>query len=163
MLQAEKKKYYNNQDYKQYNNKENKTGLFNVSGKSLLLYLLFLIIVGLLVVTYINQSLIILELNSSVDNLEEDLLQIQEANSDLNILLAQNSSLSRVDNIARKQLGMVEVDQTKTLVFNKQQQKDITDDSQSTDKFFFAEILDSIWYKLNIVWAGSRNREEIYE
>ncbi|MFW5998593.1 MAG: cell division protein FtsL [Bacillota bacterium] len=167
MLQREERgKYKNNlNNYKKQkpssnSNKKN----WSFSKKMMVIYAFILCMLGFVFVFYISQSLTINQLNLKVNNLENDLDELKDENDKLNLKIAKNVSLSRIENIARNELNMKEPDQTEIVEinsgnnkndFNNIKENDKYKNDKYTDSFFFAKIFEDIWNKINVVKAES--------
>jgi len=125
------------------------------------LYTFALVVVAFVLVFYISQSLTITRLNFKLENLEEKLKHINSKNKELELKLAQNTSLSKVENVARKKLNMKQPQAVEVIVLNnsheikKQKTKTIIEDRNNEQKLLFAQVMENIWKKLNVVKAES--------
>ena len=154
-----RKENYNIKVNEKYNNKKEKKE--NSSKKGLIfLYALFLALVALLVVVYINHNLQIMQLNSEIDSLTDEIEQQREINQGLSLELTRKDSLSRIENLARQELNMVEPEQSSTLVLRNMDNSEEESDggtvmAEEENTFFLAGIFQDFWDKLNVVRAGS--------
>ena len=151
-LLQHQKKHYNNQRNEKYNTTKDKP---QDQKKLVLLYACFLILLGAFVVLYINQNLAIMDLNSEVDQLQQELEVVQEKQQDLRLELTRETSLAKIERIARDELNMVQPENTQTLVLNQHNENQDEIKDQQIDRFFLAAFFADLWQELNSVKADA--------
>lgn len=160
MLQKARKKRSNSSNYN--NIKCNIDGKNehkkNNRGTMVMFYVIFLIITGMLLITYIGQSVKITYLNYDIENMEQKLNQIKETNQQLNLKIAKNTSLARVEKLARKRLNMIEPEQTEVVVLHNHNEKQTGQQkvhSGANNQIYFLQLFSDIWQNFNTVMADS--------
>ncbi len=155
LLQTEKKleQRYNNYKHKKNCKQKNK------NGKYIFVYIFFLVLISIILVVYIGQSVKITHLNYKINKLEDNFKKVKNENHHLQLKLARNSSLAKVEQIARKDLNMREPEKLQIVVLdNKSNKKSsrpkIIKDSDNSI-FFVFQIFDNFLEKLGTVKANS--------
>ena len=98
----------------------------SMSGKMALFYIFLLLLFALILVSYICQSVKITHLNYKVSSLEEELNSIQREVDSLNLKVAREMSVARIETIARNDLKMVEPDKVEFVFLrNRELEEDI--------------------------------------
>lgn len=136
-----------------------------ISGKAVFIYGLSLAIICSMLIIYIGQTMQITRLNYRINSLEQKLEGIEEQNHQLKLKMAQNSSLSRVEKVARSQLNMKEPEEIEVVVLDQKQPEEPASQTPSAsqlaqseakpDRFFFLELVDNLLEGLNTVKAIS--------
>lgn len=115
-------------------------------------FIIFVLMIGLILFAYIDQSLQITRLNYTLNEKKLALDKIEQENQQLNLELARSTSLARVEKIARVKLKMVEPEEIKVVVLNNNQENKIIDNNKKG--FFLAGLFDSLIDKIGTVQAG---------
>lgn len=149
MLQTKPKSDYN---YGYINNKNssssNKKAENGVNFRTLLSFILIVTIIALILISYICQSVNITRLNYTLAELSKEYNKIQEENHKLNIELAKNKSLSRIEKLARNDLHMSEPERVEVVLLNKEGKGPEKEDTGSKkEKTYFAKVLDKFFNK----------------
>jgi len=152
LIQAELKKSNYNYDYSNIKSKNNKKAIKWENIRVMLYIITTMLLIGFIVVTYIGQSLYITRLNYQLAEVKEELKQLDKDNYHLNIQLAQQSSLARIEKIARAELHMIEPEKIEVVVLNRQ--KEAPEIPLDNDRFFFARVINSIMDRIGTVQAG---------
>ncbi|MFW5976484.1 MAG: cell division protein FtsL [Bacillota bacterium] len=162
MLQRKKSNNYNKNNHLNYDKKNSSSNFSkkvqNKNKKLIFLYALILLILGLIFVLYIGQTLTINHLNFKASELENELEELNEENDNLNLKIAQDISLSKVEDIAKNQLNMKEPEQTEVVELENNEEEsetDIIEDNEIENGFLFTSIFEDLWEKLNVVSAES--------
>src|SRR5690554_4895223 len=152
MLQAKVKKEYN---YSYLNDKNNSKESSNKDRtKTIILAVLLLILIIGSLVLYLMQLFEINQLNYSLKSLRAELTEKQEELSLLNIELAQNTSLMRIEKIARNHLNMVEPEKVEIIVLNKEY-NDNMEFVEGNNRFLsIGNIFTNLLNRFNTVKAG---------
>ncbi|HLV10560.1 MAG TPA: cell division protein FtsL [Halanaerobiales bacterium] len=152
MLQAKVKKEYN---YSYLNDKNNSKESSNKDRtKTIILAVLLLILIIGSLVLYLTQLFEINQLNYSLKSLRAELTEKQEELSLLNIELAQNTSLMRIEKIARNHLNMVEPEKVEIIVLNKEY-NDNMEFVEGNNRFLsIGNIFTNLLNRFNTVKAG---------
>ncbi|MFW5985374.1 MAG: cell division protein FtsL [Halanaerobiaceae bacterium] len=155
---SRKKESYNKVDYK-YNNKEEEE---KSRGKLLVIYALFLVLLGSCVVVYISQSMQMMQLNTQINQVQSDLEDVEEDNHQLALKLSNKMSLSRIEEKARQKLSMEKPEQSSSLVMYDGNQDDSSNKPQDfaegrEDSFFLADLAQDFWKKISVVRAESED------
>ncbi len=120
------------------------------------LYIFLLLLISISVILYISQTLKINTANYQLIKLEERLETVREQKEKLEVELAAETSLAKVEQIAKNQLNMVEVKDKEVLVYNNnlESQAQFVADIPK-EKFFLAQIYDKIIARIMTVQAES--------
>ncbi|RCW51375.1 MULTISPECIES: septum formation initiator family protein [unclassified Halanaerobium] len=120
------------------------------------IYIFTLFLVGTMFIIYIGQILKINQYNYQILELEDKLSQLEENNEELQIKLASETSLDKIEKTARNRLHMVEAEK-RTIVFynNRQIEKTQFVANIPEERFFIARIYDKIVERLVKVQAKS--------
>jgi hypothetical protein len=108
-----------------------------------------------LIILHIGQSLRMTHLDFEVQKLEQVFNQINKENHLLNIKLARDTSLAKVEYIARNELKMVEPDEVEILVLNTANRIEEVNYKEENNKRFFTKVFDTFLNSLNTVKADS--------
>ncbi len=121
-----------------------------------ILYIFLLLLISISVILYISQTLKINTANYQLTKLEERLETVREEKEKLEVELAAETSLAKVEQIAKNQLNMVEVKDKEVLVYNNnlESQAQFVADIPK-EKFFLAQIYDKIIARIMTVQAES--------
>jgi len=125
--------------------------------KLMVAYGVFLILLGILGVLYINQSIHIVELNTQLNQMEQEYRQLAEVNHELDLKLSQKTSLARIEKKARERLNMEHPEQSVDLVLNSSSDNI---DQNEEKRFFLADMAAKIWDNINVVRAESSKEIE---
>ncbi len=121
----------------------------------IILYTLFTILVGLMLVIYIGQSFKINHLNYKMNNLNKKLIKLEEENHNYKLKIAKKSSLAKIEKIARDKIHMIDPEKTEIVVLNNSdlEQRKIKEQTGNNSQMvkFFANLMKSI----GTVRAGS--------
>ncbi len=147
-------------DYKynqvNYKNKREKVNKKKISLKLMVGFSLILITLGVLLVAYIGQSVQLTHLNYELNYLRDELEVIEETNHKLNLQIARDRSLARIEQIARRELHMIEPEEMEVIVLNDHQTEiEAAGDRVAEEKFFLAALFDNILERLGTVKADS--------
>jgi cell division protein FtsL len=156
LIQAELKKSNYNYDYSNIKSKNNKKAIKWENIRVMLYIITTMLLIGFIVVTYIGQSLYITRLNYQLAEVKEELKQLDKDNYHLNIKLAQQSSLARIEKIARAELHMIEPEKIEVVVLNRQ--KEAPEIPLDNNRFFFARVINSIMDRIGTVQAGEMDQ-----
>lgn len=130
--------------------------IFNLKKQAYtLLYMFLLLLISISALLYISQILKINNANYELLQLEEKLEIVREEQKMLEINLTSETSLARVEKIAKKELNMVEVENKEILAYNRtieEQDQFVADIPE--EKFFLAQIYDKIIARIMTVQAG---------
>lgn len=121
-----------------------------------LLYIFLLLLISISVLLYISQILKMNNTNYEINQLEDKLEAVREEQEMLEIKLASETSLARVEKIAKNKLNMVEVENKEVLAYNRtieEQDQFVADIPE--EKFFLAQIYDKIIARIMTVQAES--------
>jgi len=114
----------------------------------IILYALFTILIGLMLVIYIGQSFKINQLSYEMTLLSNKLTKIEEENHDYRLKIAKKSSLSKIEKIAREKIHMIDPKETEVVVLNNSslQGKNIVEKKNNNSQVvkFFASLMKSI-------------------
>lgn len=152
MIQTKIKQDYNYS----YVNKSNYGSVKNNSKNNFKIVLSLIVIVffiGAILATCISQSVTITHLNYQLTGLEEQLVKVEDDNYKLNIKLARDTSLARIEKIARNDLHMVEPKKVEIVVINDEKSIDKNKAAQD-NKVFFARVFDNLIQRIGTVKAG---------
>lgn len=119
----------------------------------IILFLLIVILVAFLLISYICQYVQIAHLKLQTSELKEDLVDITQNNRKLKLKLAQNKSLARIEKIARTQLNMIEPEKVEIVVLNDQIQKIDVLPEPEKKKVLFARIFNDLLERFGTVRA----------
>lgn len=149
LLQTKPKSDYNygyiNNNSSSNNNKRTKNG---INFKTIISFILIVTIIALILISYICQFVNITRLNYTLTKLSKEYDKIQEENHKLDIKLARNKSLARIEKLARNDLHMIEPDRVEVVVLNKEENKIKKEDTgPKREKTYFAQVLDKIFNK----------------
>jgi len=121
----------------------------------IILYTLFTILVGLMLVIYIGQSFKINHLNYKMNNLNKKLIKLEEENHNYKLKIAKKSSLAKIEKIARDKIHMIDPEKTEIVVLNNSdlEQRKIKEQTGNNSQMvkFFVNLMKSI----GTVRAGS--------
>jgi cell division protein FtsB len=151
LLQTKEKRDYNS-GYIEHNAKNiSKRGKVSI----VIIYIFILIVIAGLIILHIGQSLRMTHLDFEVQKLEQVFNQINKENHLLNIKLARDTSLAKVEYIARNELKMVEPDEVEILVLNTANRIEEVNYKEENNKRFFTKVFDTFLNSLNTVKADS--------
>ncbi len=120
-----------------------------------LLYVVFLLIVGFILSLYIGQSVKITQLNYELDNLKEKITELEEKNNEFTIELAQKSSLAKIEQVARQKIHMVEPENTEVIVLNNENEQTQPAENNNEGKMYVFQVINDIMKRVNTVMADS--------
>ncbi len=152
MLQTRPKSDYNYSYHnnKEYNQKNDKNELFN---SGVLICILAVVLIGAILVSYIGQFVQINHLSYEINTLAEHIHSIKTENYLLNIKLAEQKSMAKIEKIARNSLSMVEPDKVEfVLLKNKVKQIDTLPQNKQ-EKVFFVKVFDDFMERIGTVQA----------
>lgn len=139
--------YHNNKEYNQKNNKN------ELSSSGVVIFLVAVIIVGAILVSYIGQFVQITHLSYDIDELEERIDSIKTENYILKVKLAEKKSMAKIEKIARNSLNMVEPDRVEiVLLENKVKQIDALPENKE-ERVFFVKVFDDFMKRIGTVKA----------
>ncbi len=98
--------------------RKNASNQYSQQKKMVFILLIIFLLVILPMALIISQSLRIVNLNYELERLENNLSSIEESNNELERQVARKNSLSRIENIAREELNMVEANESYRLAVN---------------------------------------------
>jgi cell division protein FtsL len=156
LIQTELKKSDYNYYYSNIKSRNNKQAIKWENIRIMLYIIMTMFLIGLIVITYIGQSLYITRLNYQLADLGKELKQLEEDNHHLNIQLAQQSSLARIEKVARAELHMIEPEKIEVVVLNRQ--KEAPEIPLDNNRFFFARVINSIMDRIGTVQAGEMDQ-----
>ncbi len=143
---------YNNREYNQKNKKK------ELSTSGVVIFVLTIIIVGAILVSYIGQFVQIAHLSYEINRLEDHMNSIKAENYLLNVKLAEEKSMARIEKIARNNLNMVEPDRVEiVLLKNKVEQIDKLPKNKE-EKVFFVKVFDNFMKRIGTVQAEEIER-----
>ncbi|AZO95086.1 hypothetical protein D7D81_11090 [Halocella sp. SP3-1] len=146
LLQTKPKSDYNYGYINNKNSSNNKKTKNSIDFKTIISFILIVTIIALILISYICQSVNITRLNYTLTKLSKEYDKIQEENHKLNIELARNKSLARIEKLARNDLHMSEPDRVEVVVLNKEEEiKEDTVPEQK--KTYFAQVLGKLFNK----------------
>lgn len=121
-----------------------------------LLYIFLLLLISVSAILYISQILKINNTNYELIQLEEKLERVNDEQQKLEIKLTSETSLAKVERIAKNKLNMVEVEDKEILAYNRdiENQDNFVADIPE-EKFFLAQIYDKIIARIMTVQAES--------
>lgn len=162
LLQTKPKIDYNygNGNYKKElfnkgNNRVNNKSNIKVA-RTMIFFLLTLILIGFLLVAYIGQSLHIAHLNFKIEKLKVELKEINDSNHELSLQLARDRSLAKIEEIAKNELKMIEPEKMEIIVLNsKNKNQNSLKELKTDNKFFLARIFGDLLDRLGTVKANS--------
>jgi cell division protein FtsL len=153
---------YQSESYRSYNPKNEylkkcSSEMFNLKKQAYTLFYIFLLLlISISALLYISQILKINNSNYQLLQLEDKLETVREEQEMLEIKLASETSLARVEKIAKNKLNMVEVENKEVLAYNRtieEQDQFVADIPE--EKFFLAQIYDKIIARIMTVQAES--------
>lgn len=150
MLQTEKKfkqKYNNYTDKKSQKQQKN--------GKYILIYVFFLVLISIILVTYIGESVKITRLNYKINQLEDEYENVKSERHQLQLKLARDSSLARIEQKARADLNMKEPETMQVVVLDKQNKDKEMINNSDESLFLVFQIFDNFLERLGTVKANS--------
>lgn len=120
-----------------------------------ILYLFLLILISASILFYIFQVININQQRAKLMELEKNLQKIKAKNEQLELKLANKTSLTEVEKIAKNELNMIEAEKKETLVYNDKfnTQKYVADIPK--EKFFLVQVYDKIVKEVITVQAES--------
>ncbi|MFW6280941.1 MAG: septum formation inhibitor [Halanaerobium sp.] len=121
-----------------------------------LLYIFLLLLISISSILYISQVLKLNNANYELHQLEENLENVREEREMLEVKLTTETSLAKVEKIAKTELNMVEAENKDVLAYNKNietQEQFVADIPE--EKFFLAQIYDKIIARIMTVQAES--------
>jgi len=143
---------YNNKEYNQKNKKN------DLSSSGVVIFVLAIVIIGAILVSYIGQFVQIAHLSYEISRLEDHMESIKAENYLLNIKLAEEKSMAKIEKIARNSLNMVEPDRVEiVLLENKVKQIDILPENK-VEKVFFVKVFDDFMKRIGTVQAEEIER-----
>lgn len=117
-------------------------------------YLSLLLIIGTILVSYICQFVHIAHLNYKISSLEEELNLIKKDIYQLNLKLAKEMSVARIEKIAKSELNMIEPDKVEVVLLeNKDAEKIDSFPDLKERKVFFVRIFNDLLEKMGTVRA----------
>ncbi len=120
------------------------------------IYVFTLFLVGTIFIIYVGQILKINQYNYQILELEDKLSQLKEGNEELQIKLASETSLDKIEKTARNKLHMVEAEKRSVVFYdNSQPKKTQFVANIPEERFFIARIYDKIVERLVTVQAKS--------
>lgn len=150
-------KSYNNLNYQHKYLDSSSYGIFDLKKQAFsIIYIIFLLLVSISIILFISQTLKINQANYELLELERRLESIQAENQKLTLNLAQKTSLSQIERIAKNELNMVEAKNREYLVYNDQievEENFVADIPQ--EQFLLARIYDRIVARIMTVQAES--------
>lgn len=150
-------KSYNNLNYQHKYLDSSSYGIFDLKKQAFsIIYIIFLLLVSISIILFISQTLKINQANYELLELERRLESIQAENQKLTLNLAQKTSLSQIERIAKNELNMVEAKNREYLVYNDQievEENFVADIPQ--ERFLLARIYDRIVARIMTVQAES--------
>jgi cell division protein FtsL len=153
---------YQSESYRSYNPKNEylkkcSSEMFNLKKQAYTLFYIFLLLlISISALLYISQILKINNSNYQLLQLEDKLETVREEQEMLEIKLASETSLARVEKIAKNKLNMVEVENKEVFAYSKtieEQDRFVADIPE--EKFFLAQIYDKIIARIMTVQAES--------
>lgn len=156
MLQTKAKNNYNysyvnnNGNGNDYKKRDNKNEL---SKAGVVIFVLTVILVGIILVSYTCQFVQIAHLSYQITSLEDNLHKVKEENHLLNIKLAEQKSMAKIETIARNELQMVEPDQVEIVVLKDKVKQIDTLPKSKQEKVFFVKVFDNFMEKIGTVKA----------
>jgi cell division protein FtsL len=151
---------YQSESYRSYNPKNEylkkcSSEMFNLKKQAYTLFYIFLLLlISISALLYISQILKINNSNYQLLQLEDKLETVREEQEMLEIKLASETSLARVEKIAKNKLNMVEVENKEVFAYSKtieEQDRFVADIPE--EKFFLAQIYDKIIARIMTVQA----------
>ncbi len=134
-------------DFRKKTNKKKKKTI-------IILYTVFTVLIGLMLVVYIGQSFEINQLNYKMDKLNTRLKGLEEENHEYKLKVAKKSSLSKIELIAREEIHMIDPEETEVVVLNNNAtEQNITVDSADNPQV--VKFLASLMKSIGTVRAGS--------
>ncbi|MCC3144741.1 cell division protein FtsL [Halanaerobium sp. Z-7514] len=150
-------KSYDNLNYQHKYLDSSSYGIFDLKKQAFsIIYIIFLLLVSISIILFISQTLKINQANYELLELERRLESIQAENQKLTLNLAQKTSLSQIERIAKNELNMVEAKNREYLVYNDQievEENFVADIPQ--EQFLLARIYDRIVARIMTVQAES--------
>ena len=150
-------KSYNNLNYQHKYLDSSSYGIFDLKKQAFsIIYIIFLLLVSISIILFISQTLMINQASYELLELERRLESIQAENQKLELNLAQETSLSQIEKIAKNELNMVEAKNREYLVYDDQievEENFVADIPQ--EQFLLARIYDRIVARIMTVQAES--------
>lgn len=122
-------------------------------GRIILIYALVLLILGIFTVIYFSQSFQINALDQRINRLDNELSEIEAENQQYRLELAQSSSLSRIEKIAREEMNMREPQNTEIIVMKQDSPRE--EPVNNSERMFVIEFINDMVNKIGTVSAGS--------
>jgi len=119
-------------------------------------YIFLIILIGSLLVLHISHLLQVDSFNYRINNLEQRLNLLKEKNNELQLKVASQSSLSKIEQLAKNKLEMVEAEQFEVLVYanpDKYDKIENKDKNKSADHFILASLYNKLMDRLVNVQA----------
>lgn len=136
-------------DYKDYKNPEE-----NGNKNIVVMFVVALILIATLFAVQISQVVNITHLSYKTDELENKLNSLEESNKKLEIEVTKKISLSKIEKIAKSELGMVEAEEIKYIAINDNPNNNQKDEIHKENVSFVQGIQNFI-EKLETVSASS--------
>ena len=153
MLLTQKKVNYNysNTDIK----KDEKQKKNYTACQFVTVYIAITVLVGLLLVLFIGQSVKITHLNYKLNNLNQQLTELRDKNHQLKLNIARNSSLTKIERIARQKLNMIEPEKMEILVLNNNNNNIRETEETNENNILFLEVFANFFDRIRTVKARS--------
>ncbi len=146
-------KYYYSYNTKSGNNNE-KTSKNSFSGKKAFFCLFLLVFFAFVLVAYIGQFVKIAHLNYRISQLEEEFDGIQREIAQLNLKLAREMSVARIEKIAKNELNMVEPVKVEfVLLKNKVNEGEDIFPGPTAREIFFVRVINGFLERMSTVRA----------
>ncbi|MFW6287802.1 MAG: hypothetical protein ACOC2J_03525 [bacterium] len=156
------KKDYNNYGYmreKTNNRSKNSKNINkNLPLVKVATFVLLVLVIGIILVLYICQFVQIAQLNYQFGDLEDNLREIKDDTHLLQLKLAQETSMAKIEKIAKTRLNMVEPDKVEYLVLNKDTKKNDALPKHEEEKIFFVKMYNNLMESLGTVKAKDINK-----
>lgn len=133
-------------------NRKDNSSKNKLSGKTAVFYLFLLLLFALIMVAYIGQCVKITHLNYKMSYLEDELNSIQREIHQLNLKLARELSVARIEQIAKNELNMVEPEKVE-FVLMKNQENNEEDIYPGQREIFFVRVINNFLERMSTVRA----------
>jgi len=147
----------NNYNYSYNGKKENNgesTSNKCFSGKKAFLCLFLLVFFAFILATYIGQFVRMAHLNYRLSQLEEEFNNIQREIDQLNLKLAREMSVARIERIAKNELNMVEPEKVEfVLLKNSANEEEDIYPGPAGREIFFVRVINDFLKRMNTVRA----------